>query len=113
MTKGYIVLLPQDFSAEDFEDEIKEIVIETYDETDEIEFDEHKKELFNAINNFSDGGVCYANDERDEDLPWKVMGIILDLCAKMEWVITPLNLTDGEDFIVNLREYEDRIEELL
>lgn len=41
------------------------------------------------------------------------MGIILDLCVKMEWVVTPLDLTDGEDFIVNLREYEDKIEELL
>ena len=113
MTKGFIVLMPQDFRAEDYEEQIRKIIENIYEDLDF--FDVHQNKIFTIINKFSTGGIYTASnsDEDLDDIPYKMMEVILDLCTEIGCVVTTLDLMDGEDFILNLRENEDKLSELL
>lgn len=112
MTDSYIVLLPEHFSAEEHEDEIRNIILDLYSDTDEIEFEFHKRELMKLINDFASDGVFYADQDNNDDLPWHLLKVLYELCSDLECLITTIR-ADGDGFIVNLREWEEKLNDLL
>jgi hypothetical protein len=111
MNKIYLVLLPEKFQAKEYEEDLKEIFLketELYEE----EFHEYKNNIIRMINNFSKSpGIIYDNDN-EYDLPFSVSDIIIPFCKEAEFFISSYE-TDGDQIIINLREYSDKIEELL
>jgi len=111
MNKIYIVLMPEGFIAQEYEDKIKEIISNELD-SDEDQFSKYKNSIMSMLKNFAKGpGVIY-DDDNEYDLPISASDIIIPLCEELECIISSYE-TYGDQFIINLREFDDKITELL
>ena len=112
MTYGHIVLVPQKFSAEEYEDQIKEIILNrTRSDTGDMGYMTYRKEILGLINKFAKNGIRFES-ETDYEAPWNINEIIIELFEELDCIITKIDI-DGDGFILNLREYSEKIEELL